>query len=105
MASEQDENQEADAQARQLRQRTSLNNAYASIAGRQSVGTFLSFTFEEAMDLQIERIEGESTQLRPNLLDRVDRIEQEVISTVDQLKNVPDEAFQEADEDEDVNTV
>lgn len=97
-------NEDQELQRGYLRQRRALNNALGALLGTESNKTFQAFTFEEAMDLQIERIEGEGTTLRPNLLDRVDRIEQEVIKAVEELKQVPPEAFLEADPEEDVNT-
>ncbi len=104
MPSQQERALEEKAQARQQRQRQALNNAYATILADQNTQTFLNFGFEEALDLQIEEIEGESTKVRPNALERLDGIEQQVATAVEQLKAVPDEAFQAANEEEDANT-
>lgn len=55
--------------------------------------------------MQIERIEGDTEgQLRPNLLERVDRIEGELLKAVELIKTLPPEQFLEPNEDKDVNT-
>jgi len=97
-------NEEGKLQKFHLNQRRAVNNAYAALEGQKNTQSFASFTFEDAVDLQIERIEGEGTKLRPNELERVDRIEQGLIKAVEQLKEVPPEQFLEADPDRDVNT-
>lgn len=104
MPSEQEQAQEETTQKRTERQRTALNNAYAFVISDQATQSFLAFTFEEAMDLQIEEIEGEDTPERPNKLGRVNRVEEQVTAAVEQLKAVPDEYFPKANEEEDVNT-
>lgn len=86
------------------KERTALNNAYSTIAGQQSVQSFTAFTFEEAVDAQLELIEGKGTDIRPNLLDRVDRVEEEVKAAVAKIKDIPPEQFLDADEQRDVNT-
>ena len=52
------------------------------LVGQQSIQGWTAFTLEEAMDAQIERIEGKSTDKRPNELERVDRIEQECLAAI-----------------------
>ena len=104
MPSKQEQAQEETSQQRSTRQRTALNNAYAFVLSDRNTQAFLNFGFEEALDLQIEQIEGEGTQTRPNQLERVKRIVEQVTTAVEQLKAVPDEAFQEANEFEDANT-
>jgi hypothetical protein len=87
-----------------LRLRRQLSNAYASILGEQTAKDFSAFTFEEAVDAQIERIEGEDTEMRPNLRNRVLKIKNETLKAVEEIKNMPPEAFIEKKEDEDANT-
>ena len=87
-----------------LRLRRQLSNAYSALLGDQTIASFTAFTFEEAMDREIEHIEGEGTQIRPNALDRVTKIETELLKAVDELKALPPEAFIEKDEEDDVNT-
>lgn len=99
-----DENEDQRLQQLHFRQRRALNNAYGALLGQQNIQTFQAFTFEEAVDLQIERIEGAGTTLRPNLLDRVTRVEQELLRAVEELKQVPPEQFMESDSGSDVNT-
>lgn len=97
-------NEESKLQQYNLSQRRALNNAYAALEGQKNVMSFAAFTFEDAVDLQIERIEGTGSRLRPNELQRVDRIEQEMLKAVEELKEVPPENFLEHDEENDVNT-
>lgn len=104
MATVADSNEDKALESVNLKQRQALNNAYAAILGDQNVQSFSAFTFEEAVDAQIERIEGAGTQLRPNLLGRVDRIENELLKAVEELKQVPPEKFLEKDPESDVNT-
>jgi hypothetical protein len=88
-----------------LRQRQAINNAYGSLQGRQLSQTLAAYTFEEAVDAQIERIEGKSTQIRPNQLDYVENIRNQLVKAVDELKQVPPEKFINVSEsDSNVNT-
>jgi hypothetical protein len=91
-------------QSQNLEIRESLNNAYAAVEGQKAVQSFAAFTFEDALDLQIERIEGADTELRPNELHRVDKIESNVVSAVAKVKVMPPSAFVEPRDDRDVNT-
>jgi hypothetical protein len=106
MASNEDENLEDAGQDRNLKERIALSNAYAVLRGQETIQSFSAFTFEEAVDSQIERIEGGGggTAKRPNLLARVDKIEQEALQAIRVLKKIPPEQFIEHDEEEDVNT-
>lgn len=104
MADKTDPNNSEDVQTRNTRLREALNNAYSALLGDQSVKSFSAFTFEEALNNQIERIEGTGTQLRPNLLARVDRIENTMLQAIEQLKALPPDMFREADQTTDVNT-
>ena len=104
MPSEQDKGVNDVGQARNNKEREALSNAYAALVGQQSIQTWTAFTFEEAMDAQIERIEGSSSDKRPNELERVDRIEQETLAAIAALRDAPPEQFLEASSDDDVNT-
>lgn len=105
MTTQSDKNEETRVQRAHLQQRRALNNAYASLLCDQNIQTFAAFTFEDAVDLQIERIEGDTTgQLRPNLIERVNRIEGELLQAVELLKEVAPEQFLEPSENTDVNT-
>ena len=84
--------------------REGLNNAYAALEGQKSVQSFAAFTFEDAIDAQIERISGAATSARPNELGRVDKVETDVVAAVAQIKALPANAFVEPDHERDVNT-
>ena len=103
MVDKREEGQEESVQARNTRLREALANAYTASQAEKSIQSFSAFTFEEALDSQIERIEGAGTQLRPNELDRVDRILSQVREAVKQVKALPPEAFAKPKEGEDVN--
>ncbi len=100
----QEEAQAESVQDRNTRLRESLANAHAALQAERVVQSFSAYTFEEALDTQIERISGAGTQLRPNELDRVDRILSQVSEAVDQIKALPPEVFVKPNQDEDVNT-
>jgi hypothetical protein len=84
--------------------RRSLSHAYAALLGDQTSQSFAAFTLEEALDAQIERIEGKASALRPNLLDRIKRIENETLQAVAQIKPMEPEKFVEPNPETDVNT-
>ncbi len=100
---QQEQEQNQSAQQTNVDIRYHLSNAYAFIEGQKSSQTFSAFTPEEAHDRFIERIEGKSTPFRPNVLERIDRVVQNVSSAVAQVKALPSEAFRRPTED-DVNT-
>lgn len=104
MATEQDKGVNDAGQARNLKEREALGNAYAALVGQQSIQAWSAFTLEEAVDAQIEAIEGKSTDKRPNQLERVDRIEQDCLSAIAALREIPPEQFLEPDPENDVNT-
>lgn len=96
--SEQDTQQEET-----IRQRIALESAYAQLLGEQTNQTFAAFTFEEALDLQIEQIQGAGTEAHPNLLGRVERIKSQLLQAVEQISQVDPSQFQTVD-DQTVNT-
>jgi hypothetical protein len=91
-------------QSQNLAIREYLNNAYAAVEGQKAVQSFAAFTFEDALDQQIERIEGADTDMRPNELHRVDKVEANVLAAVAQVKALPPNAFVEPRDERDVNT-
>jgi len=102
-----DKSAKADADANEqlyMRQRRAVNNAYAALQGHYSAVTFAAFTFEEAVDQHIEEVEGEATESHPNKLTRVERIRGELTQAVEQLKEVPPEAFMDANLSQSSNT-
>ena|SRR5215204_844093 len=103
MASKED-NEARASQTKNLMERIALSDGYAAMLGQQSIQSFNAFTFEEALDAQIERIEGKGTDRRPNALVRVDRIEGSLLQAISVLKNTAPEEFIEPSDDQDVNT-
>jgi hypothetical protein len=104
MTNQAEKNESQSLQIFHIKQRRAMNNAYAALLAQQNTNSFAAFTFEEAVDQQIERIEGKGTQIRPNLLTRVDRIESQLLQAVEELRKVPPDRFLERDPNEDVNT-
>ena len=88
-----EERQEQAQQRDNLKQRAALNNAYATLEGTKYTTSTLAFTFEEAVYLQVVRIEGAGTRVRPSELERVGIIEAELLQAVEQVKATPPEAF------------
>ncbi|OGF52926.1 MAG: hypothetical protein A2Z21_01840 [Candidatus Fraserbacteria bacterium RBG_16_55_9] len=105
MATTKEKNEQDDQQSRSIFQREALNNAYAALLGQQNIQTFSAFTFEDALDQQIKRIEGEGTKLRPNLLERTDNIYKSLVAAVEQIRQIPPEDFLDPDSKKDANTV
>lgn len=103
MADRQESGQKETVQNRNTRLREALSEAYAALQAEKTTQSFSAFTFEEALDSQIERIEGAGTQLRPNELVRVSRILNGVVESVKQIRVLPPESFAKPKEDEDVN--
>jgi hypothetical protein len=99
-----EESQERDAQDQNFELRRILNNAYSFVQGQQTTQSFTALTYEELADRQIERIEGAGSPGRPNELERIDKMEQELIQLVAQVRSIPPENFLLKDADRDVNT-
>jgi hypothetical protein len=84
--------------------RRSLNNAYAFVEGQKTIQSFSALTIEDLLDQQIERIEGQDTQARPNELNRITKTVNDVVAAAEKIKSMPDDAFNEHDNQKDVNT-
>lgn len=84
--------------------RINLGNAFAFVEGAKSIQSFSAFTFEEACDKFIERVEGKGTTTRPNAIDRITRVMNDVAATIARVKALPPEAFRRVDQSNDVNT-
>lgn len=91
-------------QEQNLELRRALSDAYSFVEGQKLVQSFAAVTFEELLDQQIERIEGASTVQKPNEIDRITRVEQDVISAVAKIKKMPDDAFNKSPGENGVNT-
>lgn len=81
-----------------------IGRAYALVQGRRASESFFATTYEELADQQIWRIEGPSTAARPNELERIDAIEREYLSAIEQIRDIPPEQFLLSDPARDVNT-
>ena len=81
-----------------------LNQAVGAVQGRQVAESFFAVTYEELADQQIERIEGKGTITRPNALERLDKIESDLLNAISQIRDIPPENFILADQTRDVNT-
>ena len=104
MADKKEENSKEQQELLYLSQRRAVNNAYGSLQGQAKAESFFAFTLEDAVDAQIERIEGTSTQQHPNLLDRTESVRQNLKQAVAQLKEVPPEKFLDINNTDAVNT-
>lgn len=81
-----------------------LNQSLGAVQGRQTTESFFALTYEELADQQIERISGKGTATRPNELERVNRVEQDLLNAAAQIRNIPPEQFLLSDPTRDVNT-
>lgn len=90
-------------QSENLKFRSALNNGYAVLEGEKYTNSVIAFTFEEAVDLQIQRLEGPGSRIRPTEIERVDKIEAELLQAVEQVKEIPPEVFMNRRPDKDVN--
>ncbi len=97
-------NKEAPSLDLNLELRRVLNQSIGAVLGRQATESFYALTYEELADQQIERIEGNGSSTRPNELERVNKIESDLLSAVEQIRNIPPENFLLADPTRDVNT-
>jgi hypothetical protein len=87
-----------------LKYRTIVANAYAAVAGQQSVQTFSAITFEELAAQQIDRLTGKGSNGRPNALQRIQRIASDLQSVANQIKQTDPSQFLIPDANKDVNT-
>lgn len=97
------QNQDDASQDETIRQRLEIQNGYAALLGEQTSQTFSAYTFEEALDQQIEAISGKGTDAHPNQLDRVARIKSQLIGSVDQVLKLDPSNFNKVT-DQTVNT-
>lgn len=79
-------------------------NAYGFVKGQESIQSFSSLTFEDAMDQQIEQISGDPGNGRLNQLDRVKKTGSELRDLATKIKQIDPKFFDTHDEDKDVNT-
>lgn len=84
--------------------RQNINDAYAFVEGAKNTQTVATVTFEDLMDQQIERLVGKDTTARPNPLHRIDKVVEQLTSTIAKIKSLPPEAFALRDTTDSVNT-
>ena len=99
-----EDEEEAKRQQQNLELRRALSDSYAFIEGQKLTQSFSAITFEELMLQQIERIEGASTTLKPNELERIKKMESDLVSAVEKIKAMPNDAFKKERDDKTVNT-
>lgn len=68
-----------------------LASAYGFIRGREATKGFSSLTYDQLLDSAIGRIEGTDGrgEVRATLLDRIDRIKNEIVEAVKTVKERP----------------
>jgi hypothetical protein len=86
----------------QLRQE--LSNAYAFVRGQEVADSFLAITFEEVLDQQISRIEDPGTDIRPNVIDRITKIKENILAAVETITAMPEDFFKKYEASEDAVT-
>lgn len=84
--------------------REALNKGYAVLEAEKYTNTAAAFTFEEAVDQQIQRLEESGSRIRPTPLERVEKIEQELKQAVESITAIPPEEFIKTIRGRDVNT-
>ena len=66
--------------------KTAVGIAYATLVAAQASATSQAFTFERALDEQVAKVDGTSTTRRPSELDRVAKIENDLLAAVQALR-------------------
>jgi len=82
----------------------SVANAYAFVVGQETTESFSAITFEELLDQQIGRIEGPGTNIRPNVLDKIKKVKNDIVSAATEIKKQPPDFFKRHDDQEDAIT-
>lgn len=85
-------------------QRAALASAYNAVRGRELARSFTSRTFEELLDLQLSRLEGGGAGSRPSMKERIDKVVNDLVAVIEKIKSMPDDAFNDKDDDKAVNT-
>jgi hypothetical protein len=85
--------------------RRSVSNAYAFVRGREATSSFLATTFEDLVAAQVDRLSGKGANPnRPNEIDRVKKVEADIVAAAAQIKQIPPGAFSTANNETGVNT-
>lgn len=56
------------------------------------------------MDLHVRRLEGPSEQLAPSRLERIKKVRDDLVNSIEAIKETPPNAFRRRDPDSDANT-
>ncbi len=91
-------------QSQNLELRKAISDAYAAVEGSKSVQSFHALTFEDLADQQIQRIIGADSEARPNEINRVKRVLNNVVQAAAKIKSLPPESFAKQDPGRDTNT-
>jgi hypothetical protein len=84
--------QDAD-QAKSDELKRSVASAYAFVVGQETTESFAAVTFEELLTQQINRISEKGTDIRPNVLDRIAKVKNDIITAATTIKNLPSDFF------------
>ena len=96
--------QEQQQQRNNIKLRAALGSAYAALEGSKFTSSAAAFSFEEAVSQQLQRLEDPGTTLRPSELERIDKVEQDLLKAVEEIKKIPPEDFLTRIPSRDVNT-
>ena len=85
--------------------RVALSDAYSAVQSDAGTQSFSTYTFEDALQDQIDAISGTTNnQNRPNLMDEVTAIVTNLTQAISAMATLPPTFFAMADPDLDVNT-
>lgn len=79
-------------------------SAYGFVQGQAATQAFSALTFEDLMDQQIEVIEGDPGNGRPNQLAKIKKTASELRETAVKIKSMDPKSFDDHDEEKDTNT-
>lgn len=96
----------ADQQAAdQLREyRRIVADAVGELRSQEIRDSFASISLEELLDQHIERMQESTDPIKPSRLQRLRKVKDDLVASVEAIKAVPPERFRRADPSQDVNT-
>lgn len=103
MANDKPSDSDKQKEARNITLRRVMSSSYAFVKGVELSQTFSSLTPEDCIDEHIRLIEGARYDGRLNKLGELDKIKNDLLAAVEQIKAIPPEEFLEAKPDQDVN--
>jgi hypothetical protein len=84
--------------------RRAIQSAYTTVQAAEASRGLGSVTYEELMQQQVDMIEGSGTDTRPSILQRIDRVEADILAVVGQVKELPVEYVLQPNGELDANT-